>query len=132
MYFRRLAEEVQESHPAAVRNINRVLHDELHPDLRNLQEPFVKMNVKGRPKGSKSTKRVRSSWERGAKKETGQGPGRGRGRSSGRSSGSDGKRVSSSSVNPNSATGTSFNFSESSFIFGCFFFVIVYSHFFFT
>ena len=74
-YFNRLAREVEQCHPATVRRINRLLHDHLHPERTGLQEPAVKVNVKGRPRGSTSTKREKSSWEHS----------RGRGRPHGKS-----------------------------------------------
>lgn len=91
-YFRTLVEEVNASDPAVVRNISLLIHNQLHPDQAAYVEPEVNTTVRGRPKGSTSTKREPSKWEYSER-------GRGRrGGSTGRSSSSGHRRNSSSSV----------------------------------
>ena len=79
-HFHNLIDEVRCQDPSVVGSINNRIHDELHPHEENIGEPAVKMNVKGRPKGSSSTRRIPSGWER-----RGRGSGR---RGSARSEGS--------------------------------------------
>lgn len=78
-YFRSLVDEVNSSDPAVVRSVALLIHDQLHPDEVSYVEPPVNTTVRGRPRGSSSTRRDPSSWEYS---QSGRGRSRGRGRSS--------------------------------------------------
>ncbi|XP_050217461.2 uncharacterized protein LOC126669499 [Mercurialis annua] len=62
-YFHEVAEEVMTKDPSVLRDISRIVRERLHPEDLGYMEPEVKTNVKGRPKGSKSTKRDPSRHE---------------------------------------------------------------------
>ncbi|XP_050233242.1 PKS-NRPS hybrid synthetase cheA-like [Mercurialis annua] len=62
-YFHEIAEEVMTKDPLMLRDISRIVRERLHPEDLGYREPEVKNNVKGRPKGSKSTKRDPSRHE---------------------------------------------------------------------
>ncbi|XP_021773618.1 uncharacterized protein LOC110737590 [Chenopodium quinoa] len=47
-HFRSLVDEVIGSDPAILRNVSRIIEEELHPDHTNLEEPHVNHNVQGR------------------------------------------------------------------------------------
>ncbi len=70
--------QVSASDRAKIRRATYLLKRELYPEHANYEEPDVKMNVKGRPKGSTSTLREPSAFEYTESR----GRGRGRSRSS--------------------------------------------------
>ncbi|XP_021752536.1 protein FAR1-RELATED SEQUENCE 6-like [Chenopodium quinoa] len=47
-HFRSLVDEVVGSDRAVLRNVSRIIEEELHPDHTNLEEPQVNLNVRGR------------------------------------------------------------------------------------
>ncbi|XP_021762236.1 uncharacterized protein LOC110727010 [Chenopodium quinoa] len=46
-HFRSLVDEVIGSDPVVLRNVSRIIEEELHPDHTNLEEPHVNHNVRG-------------------------------------------------------------------------------------
>lgn len=65
-FLRELVDEVQASDPAVRRAISRLIHSQLHPHLdpdNPIEEPETNVNTRGAPRGSRSTKRIPSSWE---------------------------------------------------------------------
>ncbi|XP_050217678.1 uncharacterized protein LOC126668531 [Mercurialis annua] len=62
-YFHEVADEVMTKDPSVLRDISRIVRERLHPEDLGYMEPEVKTNVRGRPKGSKSTKRDPSRHE---------------------------------------------------------------------
>ncbi|XP_065866533.1 uncharacterized protein [Euphorbia lathyris] len=107
-YFKSLVDQVSKADPSVMRNISMFIHDQLHPDQAQYTEPDVKINVRGRPKVSKSTKRMPSSWEYNETRR-----GRARSTSSSRSRGRSGRISSSSSVhNAASSDGKTYHGSE--------------------
>ncbi|XP_050207737.1 PKS-NRPS hybrid synthetase cheA-like [Mercurialis annua] len=62
-YFCGVVEEVMSQDPSIVRDISHIINERLHPEESAYLEPEVKSTVRGRPKGSTSTKRNPSVWE---------------------------------------------------------------------
>ncbi|XP_050226983.1 uncharacterized protein LOC126676751 [Mercurialis annua] len=62
-YFHEIAEEVMAKDPSMLHDISRIFRERLHPEDLSYREPEVKTNVRGRQKGSKSTKRDPSRFE---------------------------------------------------------------------
>ncbi|XP_050207574.1 uncharacterized protein LOC126656996 [Mercurialis annua] len=75
-YFCGVVEEVMSQDPSIVCDISHIINERLHPEESAYLEPEVKSTVRGRPKGSTSTKRDPSVWEYS------RGRGRGRAKSS--------------------------------------------------
>ncbi|OMO52172.1 hypothetical protein CCACVL1_29327 [Corchorus capsularis] len=100
-YFQSLVDKVRVSDPTVVRNVSPIIHSHLYPNEANYLEPEVNTKVRGRPRGSRSTRRDPSSWEYSERDR-----GRGRDRSSSGLSSSTGcGRSSSSSVHNASPNG---------------------------
>ncbi|XP_065864423.1 uncharacterized protein [Euphorbia lathyris] len=102
-YFKSLVDQVSKGDTALLRNISILIHDQLHPDQAHYTEPDVKINVRGRPKAGKSTKRMPSAWEynetrRGCARSSSSSMSRGR-------SGRSGRKSSSSSVHNFASSG---------------------------
>ncbi|XP_021720027.1 uncharacterized protein LOC110687714 [Chenopodium quinoa] len=61
-HFRSLVDEVIGSDPAILRNVSRIIEEELHPHHTNLEEPHVNHNVRGRRRNN-DTKRDPYNFE---------------------------------------------------------------------
>ncbi|XP_021725921.1 uncharacterized protein LOC110693105 [Chenopodium quinoa] len=61
-HFRSLVDEVLASDPVTVRNVSRIIEDEMHPNHSDLEEPEVNHSTRGRPRDH-STRRNRSHFE---------------------------------------------------------------------
>ncbi|XP_021728427.1 uncharacterized protein LOC110695509 [Chenopodium quinoa] len=61
-HFRNLMDEVLGSDNAVLRNVTRIIEEELHPDHDNLQEPHINHRVRGRQRNN-GTRRDRSYFE---------------------------------------------------------------------
>ncbi|XP_021747898.1 uncharacterized protein LOC110713760 [Chenopodium quinoa] len=79
-HFRSLVDEVLASDPVTVRNVSRIIEDEMHPNHSDLEEPEVNHSTRGRPRDH-STRRNRSHFENVERNSSGR-----RGRMSGQHS----------------------------------------------
>ncbi|XP_021775615.1 uncharacterized protein LOC110739478 [Chenopodium quinoa] len=61
-HFRNLMDEVLDSDNAILRNVTRIIEEELHPDHDNLQEPHINHRVRGRQRNN-DTRRDQSYFE---------------------------------------------------------------------
>ncbi|XP_021775994.1 uncharacterized protein LOC110739820 [Chenopodium quinoa] len=61
-HFRSLMDEVFDSDPAVLRNVSRIIEEELHSDHSDLREPAANHQVRGRPRHN-DTRRDRSYFE---------------------------------------------------------------------
>ncbi|XP_021732070.1 uncharacterized protein LOC110698861 [Chenopodium quinoa] len=61
-HFRNLMDEILGSDNAVLRNVTRIIEEELHPDHDNLQEPHINRRVRGRQRNN-DTRRDRSYFE---------------------------------------------------------------------